>query len=73
MPIYEYRCGSCGAEFDLLVRSDTVLACPACQGRRLDRKLSVTARPAAGESTGDFSQLGPPAGGCCGGGACHNH
>ncbi len=73
MPIYEYRCGSCGAEFDLLVRSDTVLACPACQGTRLDRKLSLTARPAAGRTTGDFSQLGPPPGGCCGGGACHNH
>ena len=23
--------------------------------------------------TADFSQLGPPLGGCCGGGACHNH
>jgi putative FmdB family regulatory protein len=73
MPIYEYRCGSCGAEFDLLVRADTVLACPVCEGLQLDRKLSLTARPAAGAPTANFSQLGPPPGGCCGGGACHNH
>ena len=30
MPLYEYTCKSCGHFFELLVRHDTVLACPAC-------------------------------------------
>ncbi|HXE57909.1 MAG TPA: zinc ribbon domain-containing protein [Gemmatimonadales bacterium] len=73
MPIYEYRCRDCGADFDLLVRSDTALACPRCGGASLERKMSLTARPGgAGETQPDLSTLGPPPGGCCGG-ACHCH
>jgi putative FmdB family regulatory protein len=75
MPIYSYRCAACGSEFEQLVRSDTKVACPECQGRKLDRLLSVTARPAAGRGTRpDVSRLGPPprGGGCCGG-SCHSH
>ena len=76
MPIYEYRCASCGAEFERLVRSDTAVTCPECQGRKLERLVSLTARPATGGKPADFSRLGPPAsGGCCGGGSCgcHSH
>ena len=76
MPIYSYRCSACGSEFEQLVRSDTKVACPECQGRKLDRLLSVTARPAGtGRSSGlNLSRLGPPrgGGGCCGGG-CGSH
>ena len=43
MPIYEYSCRACGNEFELLVRSSTVLACPKCQGQDLERKLSLPA------------------------------
>jgi putative FmdB family regulatory protein len=43
MPIFEYACQSCGNEFELLVRSDTHLACPQCQSERLDKQLSVFA------------------------------
>lgn len=45
MPIYEYRCTACEAEFELLVRSDTVPACPQCTSQALDRKISVPAAP----------------------------
>ena len=75
MPIYTYRCAACGTEFEQLVRSGTKVACPDCQGRKLDRLMSLTARPAsAGKAGGgDLSRLGPPpSGGCCGGG-CHTH
>ncbi|HYC31200.1 MAG TPA: zinc ribbon domain-containing protein [Gemmatimonadales bacterium] len=73
MPIYTYRCTACGTEFERLVRSDTRVACPGCQGRKLHRLMSLTARP-AGSSTGrDLSRLGPPAGGGCCGGGCHTH
>ncbi len=41
MPIYEYACRECGHGFDLLVRKDTVPACPTCGGRDLERLLSL--------------------------------
>ena len=43
MPIHDYRCSACQAEFELLVRSSTVPACPHCSGTALDRLLSLTA------------------------------
>jgi putative FmdB family regulatory protein len=43
MPIFEYRCSSCGSDFDLLVRSDTTIACPDCGSRKVDKKLSTFA------------------------------
>ena len=43
MPIYEYTCRACGNDFELLVRSSTVLACPKCESQELDRKLSLPA------------------------------
>jgi putative FmdB family regulatory protein len=80
MPIYTYRCNACHAEFDQLVRSETKVACPECSGRKLERLMSLTARPASGGKQADqgklragLSRLGaPPGGGCCGGG-CHTH
>ena len=43
MPIYEYQCCSCEAQFELLVlRSDTP-ECPACESSDLERKLSTSA------------------------------
>jgi putative FmdB family regulatory protein len=73
MPIYSYRCAACGTEFERLVRSETKVACPDRQGRKLERLISLTARPAGAEKPADYSRLGPPAaGGCCGGG-CHSH
>ena len=47
MPIHEYACQDCGREFEMLVRSDTVPACPRCQSTLLARKLSVFATAAA--------------------------
>ena len=73
MPIYTYRCSACHAEFDQLVRGETRVTCPHCQGRKLERLMSLTARPATGGKQTDLSRLGPPAGGGCCGGGCHNH
>jgi putative FmdB family regulatory protein len=47
MPIYEYACQHCGREFEALVRSDTVPACPQCQSIQLEKKLSVFATATA--------------------------
>jgi len=46
MPLYEYRCNECGAEFEKIVRfSETCLlpACPECQGQDTRKKISTIA------------------------------
>lgn len=74
MPIYEYHCLGCGAEFELLVRSDTTIACPSCESAKVTRQLSAPARAGGqGGASPDFSKLGPPGGGGCHGGSCGCH
>lgn len=43
MPIYDYRCATCGQGCELLVRSSTVPTCPHCAGTALERQVSLTA------------------------------
>lgn len=58
MPIYEYSCQECGAEFEkLLIRTSAEkdLVCPECGARELNRKFSLFAAggscsPGAGKS-----------------------
>jgi putative FmdB family regulatory protein len=61
MPIYGYDCNSCGHEFETLVRSTEIPACPACESSDLTRQLSLIAAP--GKAT-------EPAPSCDGSGAC---
>ncbi len=72
MPFYEYACQECGNEFELLVRGDTVPACPRCQATRLEKKLSVFATSAT--QTPSAAPPSPcaacPGGGGGGSGAC---
>lgn len=52
MPLYEYRCGECGKEFEAYKRLSDGNAdetCPACGGR--SRKLGISL-PGAGEGSG---------------------
>ena len=59
MPIFEYGCRSCGREFESLVRSDTVPACPGCRSTDLEKKLSVFA------TAGSGPEAEPVAAGAC--------
>ena len=43
MPFYPYRCSGCGHEFELLVRSSDVPACPSCRSEALEKLVSLTA------------------------------
>jgi putative FmdB family regulatory protein len=43
MPIFEYRCQSCGHEFETLVLKGAVPSCPTCKAETLDRLISVPA------------------------------
>jgi putative FmdB family regulatory protein len=75
MPIYEYRCESCGDKFEKLVRRSTDVmecGCPACGGKHLEQQYSTFA--ARGDNGADHS-FTPAAtrmgeGGMCGGGGC---
>jgi putative FmdB family regulatory protein len=50
MPLYDYRCTACRAEFELLVRASTVPTCPQCGATDLERAVSRVAP--AGKSAG---------------------
>jgi len=42
MPIYEYRCPKCGAEFEKLARnSSEKAACEKCGAKNAEKKLST--------------------------------
>jgi putative FmdB family regulatory protein len=69
MPIYEYICRECAAEFEKLVGPHVAVACPSCESERVTRRLSVVGIKTASRFSGT-----PVAtqGGCCGGGCgCH--
>lgn len=60
MPIFEYRCESCGNEFELLVFGDGKdVVCPSCGKGKVVKKFSVFG--VHGVSSG---QGGSPCGGC---------
>ena len=74
MPIFEYECKACRSSFELLVRGDTLIACPACESERVVKKLSLFAahvgRPAdampACHTGGAGCDLGRCGSGMCG-------
>lgn len=48
MPIFDFRCKSCANTFEMLVRSSSVPACPACGS--VDVEKQISAPPPAGQS-----------------------
>jgi putative FmdB family regulatory protein len=78
MPIYEFECGKCGKDSELLVRSSDWkgTACPHCGSTRLEKKLSVFASAGGGMSeAAPACGMPSPSGGCgaCCGGGPHRH
>lgn len=71
MPMYEYRCAGCGQEFERYVATaaGAAVACPACAGRDVKRKLSLFAM----KSEAGFLPSAMPSGGSCCGGGCSCH
>jgi putative FmdB family regulatory protein len=45
MPIHDYACRKCKHNFELLVMSSTVPACPRCGGTRLQTLMSAPSPP----------------------------
>jgi len=40
MPLYDFRCGGCGAQFEALVREGYEVVCRSCGGTDLERLTS---------------------------------
>ena len=53
MPMYEYRCRTCGKMFEMLRRmqdADTGTLCPECESEEVERLLSAFAAGGCGSS-----------------------
>jgi putative FmdB family regulatory protein len=73
MPIFEFTCGSCGEDFEELVRSaNEEVECPKCASTKAERKLSAFAFKSSGKFVasggGSCSGCSPGPSGCSG---CH--
>jgi putative FmdB family regulatory protein len=64
MPIYEYICRACSHQFETLVTGERQPSCPSCQGRQLEKQLSVFAVSAKSQSSTPVAA--PAACGTCG-------
>jgi putative FmdB family regulatory protein len=63
MPLYEYTCPQCRHDFEALVFSGDRVECPQCQSPKVERRLSVPARPREGASLPMRCESnGPPCG-----------
>ena len=53
MPIYEFKCGVCGKEFDKLcaIGKDRGVRCPECGGRKCGRLFSLFGVRSSGRAT----------------------
>jgi putative FmdB family regulatory protein len=45
MPLYDFRCGACGEQFEARVAHDELPACPVCAAPEAERLLSPFAGP----------------------------
>lgn len=61
MPLFEYRCGSCGAQREVLARSAGAVETPLCPEccRTMERQLARVAVPSKGTAAACAS---PPGG-----------
>ncbi len=73
MPMYEYRCRACAAEFTELRSmdaADDVAVCPQGHDDTVRLLSLVARRSSGGTSTAELPMAGGGGGGCCGGGCC---
>jgi putative FmdB family regulatory protein len=74
MPIYEYVCDSCKAQFEkIVINRQQEISCPNCCSKKATIQLSVFSSAIAGGSSKSGSgSSGGSGGACCGGGCgCH--
>ena len=64
MPLFEYRCRDCEKRFEEFVLGDSKPRCPSCEGRRVDKLLSVFAVGNGGASKASASEAAGSCGSC---------
>jgi putative FmdB family regulatory protein len=76
MPIYEFHCGQCDKDSEILVRSSdwSGTKCPQCGSTKLSKKFSIfaSAVPTSGPGVAPAC-LAKPSGCGCGRGGPHRH
>lgn len=72
MPIFAYRCRSCGHQFETLVMSGETPVCKTCESADLEQQLSLIASPNKGGEidAAPMKTCGMDGGMCCGGAGC---
>lgn len=68
MPLYEYACRKCDHTFETLVLDGEEVECPECHSDRLERLLSLPAKPRSESSSLPIAcdpKLPPCGPGCC--------
>lgn len=74
MPIYEYRCAKCGADFEeIMGPNDPAPKCPECRSEKTKKMISKACLH-GGRSSGCYGggDSSAPSSGCsgCSGGSC---
>ncbi|MBP5786636.1 MAG: zinc ribbon domain-containing protein [Kiritimatiellae bacterium] len=74
MPLFEYRCKSCGRDFEALVTPSRPASCPSCGSTSLEKRLSVFA-PATSSPSCPAAPSCPGHSHSCGCSSCcpHSH
>jgi putative FmdB family regulatory protein len=65
MPVYDYKCESCGNRFDELVsfsKSDSEIICPNCKKKNSKRMLSAPSISTNEHSAAPANSCGAPGG-----------
>ncbi|MEN3013496.1 MAG: zinc ribbon domain-containing protein [Endomicrobiia bacterium] len=66
MPIYEYKCNSCNAEFELLIYTGEEPVCPKCLSKNLTKKISkVSFKSSLSDSSSSGSSCSSCSSGSC--------
>jgi putative FmdB family regulatory protein len=70
MPIFEYKCESCGCEFEKLVKnSEQQVQCEKCLSENVNKKLSSFAAKISGAGTPSSCSVSDCSS-CCPSGTC---
>lgn len=59
MPLFEYHCKKCAAQFELLVMGSTTPTCPSCHSTKLEKMLSTFAVSTNGGAATREAAAGP--------------
>jgi putative FmdB family regulatory protein len=73
MPVYDYKCNSCGRTYDVFHKVREVIddvVCPSCESTEHTRLLSAPNVAVGKYSSMSVADNCSTGGGCCGGGSC---